>query len=367
MYDLKEKQKRAFLVFTVENATDKIKILESSAAADELTHLVRNIGLQVAGMETYKVQRINPFGYIGTGQLESLALTVREQAVDIVIFNTKISPRIQRNLEQALHICVIDREQVIIQIFADRAQTAEAKVQAELAAVRYALPRLTHRWTELSQQRGGAFRSRGAGETKLEMTKRLAKENIENLNRKLEHIQRLRAEQRKKRNSSPIKTGAIVGYTNSGKSSLLQLLSKKDIGIEDKLFATLDAQTKRVHLPNNSTVLLTDTVGFVDNLPHELIDAFKSTLEETVYSDFLIIVCDASHPAMNQCLEVTLNVLHDLGCDEKKQIIFVNKIDNISNADALASLKYRYPDAITGSIKENIGIDTLREKIRQML
>lgn len=367
MHELIETTKKALLIFTIETHNDKLKILQTDVAQGELKNLVRNIGLEPVGTETFKVAAVNPATFLGKGQVESVAQAVAAYGADVIVFNTQLSPRIQRNLESALNRCVIDREEVIIQIFADRAKTAEAKLQAELASLQYSLPRLTRKWHTLSQQRGGSFRSRGAGETKLELDHRVLRERIAALRAKLSDVERVRSNQRKNRLHSTLKTGSIVGYTNSGKSSLLQLLSKQKIGVEDKLFATLDSQTKRVFLPNGRFVLLTDTVGFVDNLPHELIDAFKSTLEEARYSDFLIIVCDASHPAMLECLEITQNVLNDLACGEKKQIIFINKIDKTFNEETVVFLKHRYPDVIEGSVKENIGITALLEKIQSFL
>lgn len=365
MYEIKEKTKRAFLVFTQINKNVSIETLDEIVQG-ELKKLVQNIALELVGSETFKLARENPATFLGSGQVKKLAEQVQAASADVVVFNTQISPRIQRNLESALQVCVIDREEVIIQIFADRAQTAEAKLQAELASLKYSLPRLTRKWTQLSQQRGGAFRSRGAGETKLELNRRFVKKRISALNKKLLQVQRLRSTQRKSRVNSSLKTGSIVGYTNSGKSSLLQVLSKQKIGVQDKLFATLDAQTKRVFLPDGNFVLLTDTVGFVDKLPHDLIDAFRSTLEEVQYSDFMIIVCDASHPAMLDCLDVTMEVLESLGCDQKRQIIFINKIDKIYDEISMSILLRRFPNAILGSVKEKQGIKDLLENIQNL-
>lgn len=366
MHELIEPTKKALLIFTIETHNDKLKILQTDVAQGELKNLVANIGLETVGTETFKISAINPATFLGKGQVEIVSQAAAACNADVIVFNTQINPRVQRNLEAALNRCVIDREEVIIKIFADRAKTSEAKLQAELASLQYSLPRLTRRWNVLSQQRGGAFRSRGAGETKLELDSRVIRERITALREKLSDVERVRNNQRKNRLHSSLKTGSIVGYTNSGKSSLLQLLSKQKTGVEDKLFATLDSLTKRIFLPNGTFALLTDTVGFVDNLPHDLIDAFKSTLEETRYADFLIIVCDASHPAMLECLEVTQSVLSSLACDEKRRIIFINKTDATFNPDAVASLKQRYPDAIEGSVKEKIGIDTLLEKIENL-
>ena len=369
MHDLIEKQKTALLIFTQEPKNTKTKSLQhiyDELAVEELKSLVENIGLKVLNSQSYKLAAPNAATLLGKGQLQEVKEICNSLGVDVVVFNSHIGPRIQRNLEDALNLCVIDREEVIIQIFADRAKTSEAKIQAELAALKYSLPRMTRKWTELSQQRGGVFRSRGAGETKLELSRRIAKVKISALNEKLEQVKKLRETQRKRRMNTDILVGSIVGYTNSGKSSLLQLLSKQETGVENKLFATLDAQTKRVFLGEGKYALLTDTVGFVDNLPHDLIDAFKSTLEEAYYSDFLIIVCDASHPAFENCLNVTLEVLKDLQCNEKKQIIFINKMDSVYNMEAVHGVKSKYPNVVEGSVLKREGIEELLAMVRAL-
>lgn len=359
-------EQRAFLVFANESKSVLKEDFENSVTLDELNKLVQNIDLQVVGYEAFNLTRPNPKTFLGSGQVVRLLQKIQEEFIDVVVFNEQLTPRLQRNLEEALKVCVIDRQEVIIQIFADRAKTAEAKVQTELAVLQYSLPRLTRKWTALSQQRGGAFRSRGSGETKLELNKRYVKKRIFTLNKKLLRIKDLRNTQRKSRQKSTLKTGSIIGYTNSGKSSLLKTLSKQNIGVQDKLFATLDAQTKRVFLLDGSFVLLSDTVGFIDNLPHELIDAFRSTLEEVQYSDFHIIVCDASHRAMLDCLDITLEVLESLNSDQKQKIIFVNKVDKIYDNSSLLKLQNRFPNAILGSVKEKRGIKELLERIQSL-
>ena len=368
MQELIEHQKKALLIFThaqANNTSAETQVYDT-LACQELERLVENIGLKIEGTHSFRLVKPNASTFLGKGQVEDLYTLCKEKQIDIVVFNAHIGPRIQRNLEDRLACCVIDREEVIIQIFADRAQTAEAKIQAELASLRYSLPRLNRKWTQLSQQRGGAFHSRGAGETKLELSRRVAKTKIAQLNEKLAQVEKLRTTQRKRRLNTAIPIGSIIGYTNSGKSSLLQLLSKQETSVQDKLFATLDAQTKKVYLAPGKYTLLTDTVGFVDNLPHDLIDAFKSTLEETYYSDFLIIVCDASTPAIDKCLDVTLSVLKDLRCDEKKQILFINKMDSVYSKEKVDKIKARFPIVVEGSVLKKAGIETLMEKIQEV-
>ena len=247
-------------------------------------------------------------------------------------------------------------------------------MQAELARLEYSMPRLTLRWTSLAQQRGGAKgtrgASRGAGEKKLELDRRRLKTEITKLKKEVERVRLQRSEQRKTRLNGDKKIGAIVGYTNAGKSSLLKKLSGAEVFTEDKLFATLDAETRKVFLQTgekNIQILLTDTVGFVSNLPHQLIDAFRSTLEEAALADFLIIVCDAAHPAMPECLEVTKKVLDELSCSDKPAIIAINKMDAVFDEAQILSLKERYPEAVEISVKTGQGLEGLKEKIADII
>lgn len=247
-------------------------------------------------------------------------------------------------------------------------------MQAELARLEYSMPRLTRRWTSLAQQRGGAKgtrgASRGAGEKKLELDRRRLKTEIAKLKKEVERVRLQRSEQRKTRLNGDKKIGAIVGYTNAGKSSLLKKLSGAEVFTEDKLFATLDAETRKVFLQTgekNIQILLTDTVGFVSNLPHQLIDAFRSTLEEAALADFLIIVCDAAHPAMPECLEVTKKVLDELSCSGKPSIIAINKMDEVFDEAQLLSLKERYPEAVEISVKTGQGLEGLKKKIANII
>ena len=363
MYITDNETKKALLIFTdifsgpaSSSHISRSTLQEKSAKAlkeieeDELKSLVETIFLKPLSSLRFRIAKENPATLVGSGQLEKIAQAIEEERADLVVFNSAVSPRIQRNLEAALNTCVIDRSEVIIQIFADRAQTREAVLQAELARLEYSMPRLTRRWTSLAQQRGGAKgtrgASRGAGEKKLELDRRRLKTEIAKLKKEVERVRLQRSEQRKTRLNGDKKIGAIVGYTNAGKSSLLKKLSGVEVFTEDKLFATLDAETRKVFLQTgekNIQILLTDTVGFVSNLPHQLIDAFRSTLEEAALADFLIIVCDAAHPAIPECLEVTKKVLDELSCSGKPSIIAINKMDDVFDEAQLLSLKERYP------------------------
>jgi len=387
MYITDNETKKALLIFTdifsgpvssshisrsslQEKNTEALKEIEEK----ELKSLVETIFLKPISSLRFRIAKENPATLVGSGQLEKIAQAIEEEGADLVVFNSAVSPRIQRNLEAALNTCVIDRSEVIIQIFADRAQTREAVLQAELARLEYSMPRLTRRWTSLAQQRGGAKgtrgASRGAGEKKLELDRRRLKTEIAKLKKEVERVRLQRSEQRKTRLNGDKKIGAIVGYTNAGKSSLLKKLSGAEVFTEDKLFATLDAETRKVFLQTgekNIQILLTDTVGFVSNLPHQLIDAFRSTLEEAALADFLIIVCDAAHPAMPECLEVTKKVLDELSCSGKPSIIAINKMDEVFDEAQLLSLKERYPEAVEISVKTGQGLEGLKKKIANII
>ena len=387
MYITDNETKKALLIFTdifsgpaSSSHISRSTLQEKSAKAlkeieeDELKSLVETIFLKPLSSLRFRIAKENPATLVGSGQLEKIAQAIEEERADLVVFNSAVSPRIQRNLEAALNTCVIDRSEVIIQIFADRAQTREAVLQAELARLEYSMPRLTRRWTSLAQQRGGAKgtrgASRGAGEKKLELDRRRLKTEIAKLKKEVERVRLQRSEQRKTRLNGDKKIGAIVGYTNAGKSSLLKKLSGVEVFTEDKLFATLDAETRKVFLQTgekNIQILLTDTVGFVSNLPHQLIDAFRSTLEEAALADFLIIVCDAAHPAMPECLEVTKKVLDELSCSGKPSIIAINKMDDVFDEAQLLSLKERYPEAVEISVTTGQGLEGLKKKITDII
>ncbi|HKL56977.1 MAG TPA: GTPase HflX, partial [Sphaerochaeta sp.] len=286
---------------------------------------------------------------------------------DLIVFDQGISPRVQRNLERELECCVIDRDEVILQIFADRAATKEASLQVELARLEYSLPRLTRMWTGLSRQQGGVKGNKGSGEQQLELDRRKVKEKITVLKEQLKKVQQQRQVQRSQRQNANVPLGAIVGYTNSGKSSLLNALSQAGVLVENKLFATLDPTTRAVKLPGGTEVLLSDTVGFVSDLPHNLVDSFKSTLEEAKFADFLIIVCDASHPDMIGSYTTTVKVLEELGCTDKPAIVMINKMDAVHDDFAVARLKSMYSPTIETSVLKEEGLDDLLTQIGETL
>ena len=321
------KKVSALLVVTSDQASSRTA---AERNRDELESLCTTLGIRAAAWDFFNVRTFNSATYLGSGQVQRLAYIAEENQCNLIVFNNSISPRIQRNLEEILDIAVVDRQEVILQIFADRATTREARLQVELAQLQYSLPRLKRKWADLSQQRGGVKGSKGSGEKQLELDRRTAQARIVRLKREIEQIGRSRDTQRKNRTSGNVKNVAIVGYTNSGKSTLLNRISDASVLSEDKLFATLDPTTRRVHLPGGGTALFTDTVGFVSDLPHELVDAFRSTLEEAVLADVLLIVVDASRDDFLMCWETTKSVLEDLGAFDKPRLVLLNKMDKVA-------------------------------------
>ena len=350
-------KKSALLVIPIEEVND------SALREEELCSLVKTMGVDVVSSIVFRVREYNSATMLGKGQVEEVKENILYYEPDLVVFDTSLEPRILRNLEASLDICVIDREEVILQIFADRAQTKEAKLQVALARAEYSLPRLRRRWEELSQQRGGVKGSRGAGERQLELDKRKLSERIITLKRELEEVKKIRNVQRKSRDKNKAYSFSLVGYTNAGKSSLLNLLTNANTFVEDKLFATLDPTTRAMKLKGRVDITVTDTVGFVSNLPHHLISAFSSTLEEAKYADTLIIVVDLANPDCEKCHQTTLEVLSSLGAGDNDKIIVFNKIDSIANEIAYERLKVAIPNHIEISVKNKVNIGTLIDEM----
>ena len=335
----------------------------------ELKELVANLNIPVVGEIVVSLRNPQPEYFTGTGKAQEIAAQCAEWKADCLIFDNPLSPSQQRNWEKLVKVCVIDREEVILDIFASRATTREAVLQVELARLHYNLPRLTRAWTHLSRQRGGVTGARGQGETQIETDRRLLKLRIASLEKELKQLKLQRATGRKHRERTAIPHGAIVGYTNVGKSSLLHHLSGAGIYVANQLFATLDPTTRRITLPNRQDLLLTDTVGFVRKLPHSLVEAFKSTLEEAVLADFLILVLDIASPQLDAQWETTLNVLKELGAEEKNTLIVFNKMDLIdpeSDALLLARTRALFPGSGYISTKTGEGIDSLLRLLEKM-
>src|SRR6516164_1342747 len=366
MITIREKPDRVERALLVSVYTGAAQKEESESLLIELNSLVDTLGIPVLDSLLVRVQEPNPRYFVGAGKAEEIFEHAKQLEADVIVFDNALSPAQQRNWEAMTGLAVIDREEVILDIFAQRAQTKEARLQVDLARMEYSLPRLTRAWRHLNRQAGG-LGGKGEGEAQLETDRRLVRRRIDRLKEDLELVRSRRATQRKKRVRLPIPSCAIVGYTNAGKSALLRKLTGANVLVEDKLFATLDTTTRRVELPTGQGLLLTDTVGFVRNLPHRLVEAFKATLEEAVVSDFLVHVLDASHPQVYEFCSTTLKVLEELGADSKKMITVLNKVDCIADESTLHALRLHFPDSVFASALTGEGLDELLHRLADML
>ena len=351
---------------------------ERTALLAELEDLVSNLGIGIVGTMLEFTREIQAKYLCGIGKAEEIRARVEELNADCLIFDNLLSPSQQREWEKLVNVTVIDREEVILDIFAKRARTREAVMQVDLARMQYALPRMTGMWTHLDRQRGGSgggkgggAAARGEGEKQIEVDRRLARERIEAIRDELEVVRRQRGTQRKERTRQGIPTAAIVGYTNAGKSSLLNLITGAGVLAQNILFATLDTTSRKIELPDGQPLVLTDTVGFIRNLPHRLVEAFKSTLEEAVLADFLIQVVDASDEDALRHYETTCEVLASLGAEDKPMVVVWNKCDLIPEdvrevtLQALSS-KLNCP-SLSMSVLENKGVENLLASCVEML
>ncbi len=338
----------------------------AGALLAELRALTEALGLETVGHETVTIRDVSPRFYLGTGKAAEIAKQAQELEADVIVFDEELSPSQQRNWERLADCAVTDRQAIILDIFAERAQTREARLQVDLARFEYLLPRLTSAWSHLSRQRGGRRGTRGEGETQLEVDRRLVQQRIAAIKRELRGVESQRAVSRKQRTELPVPNGSIVGYTNAGKSSLLRALTGSDVLVANKLFATLDPATRRLELEGGQEVLLTDTVGFIRRLPHGLVNAFKSTLEETLLAAFLIHVIDAADPAAADHARITREVLGEIGSRDKPTIQVLNKIDTVSGEE-LDLARLTFPDAVPVSAATGAGLDLLRQRIRDIV
>jgi GTP-binding protein HflX len=360
LHETKEKQKRALLVSLSDDDTG------------ELLGLVKTLELEIAGHEIVKIRERQPKFGMGSGKAEEIAGKAKELEADCLVFDWDTSPSQQRNWEDLAGIPVIDRQELIINIFAMRAVTREADLQVQLAELHYRLPRLTHKYIDLSRQRGGRYGTKGAGETKLETDRREIQKRIHKLEKEIENVAKQRQVQRRQRERQRAPVCAIVGYTNAGKSSLFNALSGSAVLVEDKLFATLDATTRRFEPAPGMEALLSDTVGFIRRLPHNLIKAFRSTLEETAHANLLIHVLDAVDPNIESYFGTTVSVLQELGAGEIPVITVLNKIDLLAdeahqNAVQKDPLLLRFPQSLGLSAKTGKGLDELKLRIAEKL
>lgn len=329
----------------------------------ELGELARTLGVPVLDRRIVSVKQPKAKYLLGAGKAGELATLADEIEADCLIFDTELTPSQQRNWEALTKKCVIDRQEIILDIFAERATTREAIIQVDLARMRYALPRLTRAWTHLSRQKGGAKGTRGEGEKQIEVDRRLVQDRIAALRRELKEVRRHRVTQRKLRERKAVPHGAIVGYTNAGKSSLLNALSGSEVLVEDKLFATLDPTTRRIPLSGAGEILLTDTVGFVRKLPHLLVEAFKSTLEEAALADFVIHVIDATSHLVEENFATTMSVLTELDAGDKPMLTVFNKIDLLWDPMVKAKLRALFPGCVFISTHSGEGLDELRFRL----
>lgn len=333
----------------------------------ELELLVKTFGVESVHKEACHIRKFDASIVVGKGKLEQLIQIADEKKVDFVIFDDEMSPAQQRNLQKAFNRTVMDRTEVILGVFGQRAQTKEARLQIELAKIKYEAPRLKRLWTHLSRQQGtsgsggGGAYLKGEGEKQIEIDRRILKRKIDQLQKEILEVRSHRETQRISRVRSEIPVFAIIGYTNAGKSTLLNALTDAEVFVEDKLFATLDTTTRKFTLKNHQEILLIDTVGFIRKLPHLLVAAFKSTLEEATEADILLHLVDASHPMAEEQAATTHEVLKELNAGNKPIITVFNKIDQISHPTILHRLRMSYPKNVSISALTHEGFDELQE------
>lgn len=359
LYEVEQETERVILVGVSQQDGDDA---EDSVA--ELAELVETAGAVVVGTLIQKRENIHPGTYVGTGKVFELEELIEQTGATGIVCDDELSPAQLKNLEEALKTKVMDRTLIILDIFAARASTSEGKIQVELAQLKYRLSRLSGLGRSLSRL-GGGIGTRGPGEKKLEMDRRLINSRVAQLNRELQEVQRHREVNRQQRKRSGIPVVAVVGYTNAGKSTLLNHLTNAEVLEEDKLFATLDPTTRILELTNNQKVLMTDTVGFIRKLPHHLIDAFRSTLEEAKYADIILHVVDASNPQMDKQMYIVYDTLRNLEVEGKKIITAFNKTDRIGQPEPLHD--FRAERTVHISAKYGDGLENLKNILEEIL
>ncbi len=358
-----KRTERVFLVGVELKSRAGTDTLESLA---ELGELATTAGGEVIEQGVQKMESLNAATFIGKGKAGEWGDFCQRNEVDTIIFDDELSPAQSRNLEKIFNAKILDRTALILDIFAQRARTKEGKMQIELAQLQHLLPRLTKYWGHLSRQKGG-IGMRGDGETQLETDRRRVLDRIARISRELQGVRQQRETQRVGRQRSNWPLASIVGYTNAGKSTLLNQLTGSEVLAEDKLFATLDPTTRRLRLPTNQNVLLTDTVGFIKKLPHGLVEAFKATLEEVVQADLLLHVVDVSHPQAEEQIDAVNAVLLEIGAAEKPVLMVFNKIDRSNGSGTLNRLREKFSNAVAISAKTGEGIAPLLAELGTQL
>ncbi|HMQ51682.1 MAG TPA: GTPase HflX [Anaerolineae bacterium] len=347
---------------------------EIEDSLEELATLAVTAGLEVEGGTYQRLENINPSTLIGSGKVDELVSYRDELGIDVFLFDDELSPRQQRELEKRLNVKIVDRTALILDIFARHARTREGQLQVELAQYEYRLPRLTRMWTHLARQAGGRAGGatggvglRGPGETQLEVDRREINHRIAHLRRELEKVRAHRARHRQQRQRSGISVVAIVGYTNAGKSTLLNQLAQADVLAADQLFATLDPTTRQVTLPSKNKVLFSDTVGFIQKLPTNLVAAFRATLEEIVEADLILHVVDITHPNAAEQAAVVNETLALLGAQDVPQLVALNKIDRLENPELATEALAQYPNSLAVSAKTGYGLEALLNRIEGVI
>jgi GTPase len=358
--ELTVRSERAFLVSVV--LPDRPALGEDPL--DELRGLVTSAGAVVVGGTVQKRREINPATYLGKGKLQELTEQAKAADADVIIFDNDLSPGQVRNLEKATSVKVLDRSELILDIFATRARSVEARLQVELAQLEYSLPRLRQMWSHLGRAAGG-IGTRGPGETQLEEDRRLVEFRIRDLKHRLVEVQARKEREVRSRNEEH--TVSLVGYTNAGKSTLMNALTGAGVYVEDKLFSTLDTRTRQWHIKDWGRVLLSDTVGFIRELPHHLIASFKATLEEARQARLLLHVVDASSPAAEEQVKAVNGVLKELGCGDKPTLLVLNKVDRLRDSSFLDVLLHHHPKAIPISAATGRGLTSLQDAVIEAL
>lgn len=354
---LKVQEQKAVLVAVLETGSH----IEKDGALDELRGLVSTAGADVVGELVQKTNQPSAATLLGSGKVEELKQLIDATGAEVVIFDNNLSPSQGRNLEQELNKVIVDRSEVILDIFARRAQTYEARLQVELAQLLYYRTRLKRMWTHLERIEGGVGAGRGPGEKQIETDRRLIDQRVDELKLKLKEVEKRRERIVATRDDQP--TVSLVGYTNAGKSTLMRTLTGADVYVADQLFATLDTRTKRWHLPHWGEVLLSDTVGFVRDLPHHLVASFKSTLEEARQANLLLHVVDASHPEAERQIDTVHEVLEEIGVDRTNMLLVLNKVDAVADRSVVDVLRVKHLDCVCISARERVGLDKLEAAV----